>query len=120
MAARAAGVRALEWRGVKQVVILACAAILTLIPESLYAQTAEQQRSEGDFVRALIRAQDADDCHLVLRLIDKREFVVRSQLRELSRKTDRRAFSSDRRRMYLLEQIRGLENRRAVMIRECF
>lgn len=119
MAARAAGVRALEWRGVKQVVILACAAILTLIPESLYAQTAEQQRSEGDFVRALIRAQDADDCHLVLRLIDKREFVVRSQLRELSRKTDRRAFSSDRRRMYLLEQIRGLENRRAVMSREC-
>jgi hypothetical protein len=115
----AAGVRALEWRGVKQAVLLACASILTLSAEDLHAQTIEQQRSEGEFVRALIRAQDANDCHLALRLIDKREGIVQSQLREFNRNRDRRAFAPNRRRTYLLEQIRGLENRRAVMSREC-
>lgn len=103
----------------KQAVILVCAAILTLSLEDLHAQATEQLRSEGEFVRALIRARDANDCRLALRLIDKREVVVKSQLREFSQNRDRRAFASDRQAMYLLEQIRGLENRRAILSREC-
>lgn len=103
----------------KQAVPLACACILMLSAEGLHAQTTEQQRSEGEFIRALIRAQDASDCRLALRLIDRRKAVVQSQLRDFNRSRDRRASASDRQRTYILEQIRGLENRRAILNREC-
>lgn len=103
----------------KQAVLIACAAILTLSAADLQAQTLEQLRSEGAFGRALIQARDANDCRLALNLIDKREDLVRYQLNELNRNRGRRTLALDRQKTYLLEQIRGLEKRRAIMSREC-
>jgi hypothetical protein len=103
----------------KPTAFLVCSILLTLSAERLHAQTAAQRWSEGAFLRTLIRAEDAKDCHLALRLLDEREAVIKSQALEFGRNRDRSTPASESERMYLYEQIRGLESRRVILSREC-
>jgi len=84
------------------------------------AQTREQLRAEGEFIRAVIRALDAKDCKLAIRLIDKRQADLRLQAQERTQgKSMRDGIKSDGDLRYLAAQMEGLTNRRAIMAREC-
>ena len=95
-------------------------ALLSIAAANAYAQTNEQLQAEGEFVRTLIRARDAKDCRLQLRLIDQRQTELRLQMQRLSRsKPAGVPITSDGEAMYLADQMESLVNRRAVVAREC-
>lgn len=103
----------------KSAFLVACAGIGTFLPAVAGAQTAEQLRLEAAFVRAVIEARDAHDCPRVLRLIDERKIVLEAQLRKFGRTARPGTLAGQAQLSYLVEQIRGLENRRAIVRREC-
>ncbi|QDX26828.1 hypothetical protein FPZ54_12980 [Sphingomonas suaedae] len=105
---------------VKARAILLGAAFLSIASADADAQTREQLQGEGEFVRTLIRARDAKDCRLQLRLIDERKTELRSQMHRLKRsKPAAVPMKSDGEAMYLAAQMEGLMNRRALVAREC-
>ena len=100
--------------------ILLGTALLSIASANAHAQTKEQLQAEGEFVRTLIKARDAKDCRLQLRLIDERKTELRSQMQRLRRsKPAGVAITSDGEAMYLTDQMEGLMKRRAVVAREC-
>ncbi|PJI88661.1 hypothetical protein DAH56_13760 [Sphingomonas koreensis] len=100
--------------------ILLGTAFLSIVSTNSYAQTKEQLQAEGEFVRTLIRARDAKDCRLQLRLIDERQTELRSQVKSLRHSKQAGVpITSGGGTRYLLTQIEGLTNRRAIVAREC-